>query len=45
MLGVGATKAALAYQGNLTAPNTLDWILGLLWALVYVSRVVINHRH
>ena len=38
ILGVGIAKAILAYQGYSTSPNTLDWIIGVLWASLYVNQ-------
>jgi hypothetical protein len=32
----GATKAVYAYLGYVTTPTTLDWIVGVGWALLYV---------
>ncbi|KAF8156036.1 hypothetical protein B0H34DRAFT_715884 [Crassisporium funariophilum] len=34
LLAVGTAKAASAYRGDATVVNTLDWIIGVIWALV-----------
>ncbi|KAJ6510715.1 hypothetical protein C8R45DRAFT_921434 [Mycena sanguinolenta] len=34
VLGLGIFKAVAAYRGEQTAPTTLDWILGVLWAVI-----------
>ncbi|KAJ6510735.1 hypothetical protein C8R45DRAFT_965016 [Mycena sanguinolenta] len=34
VLGLGIYKAVAAYRGEQTAPTTLDWILGVLWAII-----------
>ena len=34
MLAVGVTKAVFTYQGYSTAPTTLDWVIGVVWAMV-----------
>ncbi|KAJ6510729.1 hypothetical protein C8R45DRAFT_965009 [Mycena sanguinolenta] len=34
LLGLGVYKAVAAYRGQQTAPTTLDWILGVLWAVI-----------
>ncbi|KAF7361519.1 hypothetical protein MSAN_01185500 [Mycena sanguinolenta] len=34
LLGLGVYKAVTAYGGQQTAPTTLDWILGVLWAVI-----------
>ena len=36
ILFVGTAKAILALQGQATAPTTLDWVIGVIWALMYV---------
>ncbi|KAJ7218874.1 hypothetical protein B0H12DRAFT_327154 [Mycena haematopus] len=36
VLGLGVYKAVAAYRGQQTAPTTLDWILGVLWAVTCV---------
>jgi len=33
VLGLGIYKTAATYTGQPTAPTTLDWIIGILWAL------------
>ena len=44
---IAIAKAALAYQGHLTAPTTLDWVLGVVATLGYLSYLMffvsINH--
>jgi hypothetical protein len=32
----GVYKSVLTYQGEMTAPTTLDWLLGVFWATVCV---------
>lgn len=34
LLGVGVAKAVVSYQGGSTASTTLDWAIGVLWAVV-----------
>ncbi|KAF7361511.1 hypothetical protein MSAN_01184700 [Mycena sanguinolenta] len=34
LLVLGMYKAVAAYRGQQTAPTTLDWILGVLWAII-----------
>ncbi|KAJ7032864.1 hypothetical protein C8F04DRAFT_1106018 [Mycena alexandri] len=34
LLVLGIWKAAATYRGQSTAPATLDWIVGVLWALI-----------
>ncbi|KAJ7743626.1 hypothetical protein B0H16DRAFT_1561134 [Mycena metata] len=34
LLMLGIWKAAATYKGQITAPTTLDWIIGVLWALI-----------
>ncbi|KAF8215263.1 hypothetical protein K438DRAFT_773588 [Mycena galopus ATCC 62051] len=34
LLGLGVYKAAGTYLGQTTGPNTADWIVGVLWALI-----------
>ncbi|KAJ7032865.1 hypothetical protein C8F04DRAFT_958327 [Mycena alexandri] len=34
LLVLGIWKAATTYRGQSTAPTTLDWIVGVLWALI-----------
>ncbi|KAF8155997.1 hypothetical protein B0H34DRAFT_851163 [Crassisporium funariophilum] len=34
LLAVGTAKAASAYRGETTVPNTLDWVIGVIWALI-----------
>ncbi|KAJ6510731.1 hypothetical protein C8R45DRAFT_395312 [Mycena sanguinolenta] len=34
ILVLGIYKAVAAYRGQQTAPTTLDWILGVLWAVI-----------
>ncbi|KAF7369073.1 hypothetical protein MVEN_00234100 [Mycena venus] len=34
LLGLGIYKAMASYRGQETAPTTLDWIIGVLWALI-----------
>jgi hypothetical protein len=36
VLGVGAYKAVTTYLGQTTGPTTADWIIGVVWALMYV---------
>ncbi|KAJ7773499.1 hypothetical protein B0H14DRAFT_2276757, partial [Mycena olivaceomarginata] len=36
VLGMGIYKAAVTYRGQDAAPTTLDWIIGVLWALMCV---------
>ncbi|KAJ6510713.1 hypothetical protein C8R45DRAFT_394937 [Mycena sanguinolenta] len=33
ILGLGTYKASAAYRGQQVAPTTLDWIIGVLWAV------------
>jgi hypothetical protein len=42
VLGLGAYKAIETYRGQTIAPTTADWIIGVLWALVYVHTL---HPH
>lgn len=35
LLAFGTAKATLSYMGQSTGPNTLDWVIGVLWALMY----------
>jgi hypothetical protein len=35
VLAIGVAKAILAYKGQLTAPTTLDWVLGVVATLGY----------
>jgi len=42
ILGVGIGKAVSASQGQSTAPDILDWVIGVLWALMYVNGWPIN---
>lgn len=37
ILGLGAAKAILAFQGQSIALNFFDCILGVVWAIAYVS--------
>jgi len=34
IVSFGTAKAVLSYKGQSIAPNTLDWILGVFWAIV-----------
>ncbi|KAK7052274.1 hypothetical protein R3P38DRAFT_3594900 [Favolaschia claudopus] len=34
VLGLGVYKSVSTYRGQDTAPTTIDWILGVLWALI-----------
>ncbi|KAK7050470.1 hypothetical protein R3P38DRAFT_1758166 [Favolaschia claudopus] len=34
VLGLGIYKSISTYRGQDTAPTTIDWILGVLWALI-----------
>jgi len=34
IISFGTAKAVLSYEGQSIAPNTLDWILGVFWAIV-----------
>ncbi|KAJ7045132.1 hypothetical protein C8F04DRAFT_1067826 [Mycena alexandri] len=34
MLGLGIFKAVVTYRGQPTAPKTLDWVTGVVWALI-----------
>ncbi|KAJ7241704.1 hypothetical protein B0H12DRAFT_1221502 [Mycena haematopus] len=34
LLGLGIYKATAAYRGQQVAPTTLDWIMGVLWAVI-----------
>ncbi|KAJ7319079.1 hypothetical protein DFH08DRAFT_970975 [Mycena albidolilacea] len=34
VLGLGIYKATATYRGQDTTPTTLDWIIGVLWALI-----------
>jgi hypothetical protein len=36
VLGLGIYKATATYRGQDTTPTTLDWIIGVLWALMCV---------
>jgi hypothetical protein len=36
ILGLGIYKATATYRGQDTTPTTLDWIIGVLWALMCV---------
>jgi hypothetical protein len=42
LLGVGIAKATLTYRGYTTGPTTLDWILGIFWALTYTPKLWLN---
>ncbi|KAJ7061735.1 hypothetical protein C8F01DRAFT_145350 [Mycena amicta] len=34
LLGFGISKTVLSFRGETTAPNILDWALGVLWGLI-----------
>jgi hypothetical protein len=38
LLVLGVTKIASTYLGYSTAPTNLEWIIGAMWALMYVPK-------
>ncbi|KAJ7061736.1 hypothetical protein C8F01DRAFT_1138259 [Mycena amicta] len=34
LLGFGISKSVLIFHGETTAPNNLDWVLGVAWGLI-----------
>jgi hypothetical protein len=36
LLGLGAYKAIATYRGQTIGPTTADWLIGVVWTLMYV---------
>lgn len=42
LLVLGTYKAVATYLGETAAPTNLDWMIGVVWALMYAHAAVIE---
>jgi len=43
ILFIGTAKTISAFRGRPVAPDAIDWIIGVQWALVYVPPTILTH--